>query len=244
MNQRASRVNQDGPRRSTTSSGAAKPRLFSVKRITHSWRRLTTLMWSYLQFVQVKNFLLCMMPRETIDPSGSDSEYEKIPVPGETPKKKEKAEPWRIMYHNNVAYVVGKEITAGSGVKDQTKRTHDPLLCQHPSDKMFARGGRGELKWWTCIACGTRWARIPLSHYELHSAGQSNGNDLVTFGMHAGKTYNTVYHKHQQYCEWVLQTAETGDDPSPQLIKFARYLATKEARDPNDIPAGRMDEEL
>ena len=245
MSQRASRIlQQDGPRRSTTSSGAARTRMIPPARLVHMWRRLTILLRAYLQFVQVKNFLITMMPMETINPSMSDDEYEKIPVPGDPPQKKEKSKPWRIIHFQGIAYVVGKEMTAGSGVKDQGKRTHDPLICQHPSDKMFARGGRGDQKWWTCAACGARWERTPLSHYEVHSSAQSNGRDLVTFGQHAGKSYDTVYANHPSYCNWILQTAETGDDKSPQLVKFARYLATKEARNPDDIPAGRMGEEL
>ena len=78
--------------------------------------------------------------------------------------------------------------------------------------------------------------------YETNDA--ATGRDILTFGRHTGKTYDTVYTLHPDYCNWVLNTAETGDSPSPQLVKFARYLSTREARNPDDIPAGRMDEEL
>ena len=50
--------------------------------------------------------------------------------------------------------------------QDKKKHTHDPILCQHPSDMMRARGGRNNLQWWNCQACGTRWDRIPLSKFE------------------------------------------------------------------------------
>ena len=59
-----------------------------------------------------------------------------------------------------------------------------------------------------------------------------------------GKTYQTVHLEHPEYCDWILRTAETGDNPSQQLLRLARYLATKEARSTEDIPAGRMDDEL
>ena len=63
-----------------------------------------------------------------------------------------------------------------------------------------------------------------------------------------GKTYETVYNTDPGYCQWALQTVESGDVGSPQLKKFARYLIAKETRDGTrsyqDIPAGRMDEEL
>ena len=139
--------------------------------------------------------------------------------------------------------MVGKELKQGKGERDQKKNTHDPLTCQHPSDKMLGRGGRGDLKWWYCQACGTRWERIPLSSFEGTNDLQS-GKDLVTFGKHAGKNYNTVWVNYPDYCDWVLRTTESGDDPSPALKKFARYIASREARSPEDIPAGQMDEEL
>ena len=245
MHRRANRIMEDGSQHSTTSSGARKYRKFSAERMIYQWKRITNLITTFLQFIQVKNFLLYKMPRETIEPSGSDSEYEKIPVPGEAPQKKEKEKPWRVIPHNGVSYVVGKEMEPGSGVKDKKKLTHDPLLCQHPSDKMCARGGRGEKHWWYCTACGTRWSRIPLSHYELLSAGTVySGNDIITFGKHIGKTCATVYNKHPEYCEWILKTAETGDDACQQLMKFAKYIASRGPPDPENIPAGKMDEAL
>jgi hypothetical protein len=185
------------------------------------------------------------MGKETIDPSSSDSEYEKIEVPGEAPKKDVKSEKWRVLNHQGVPYVVGPELEPGQGVKDKQKCTHDPALCQHPSETMLGRGGRGEQQWWYCQACGNRWKRIPLSKYALLSAGTvPSGNDILCFGKHLGKTCATVYKLYPEYCEWILKTAETGDDPCPQLMRFAKYLATKETPNPENIPAGRMDDEL
>ena len=210
------------------------------------WRRMVILMRTFLQFIQAKNFLICLMPMETVNPTEDDDDFEKIDVegdPSDQPKSKEnKRKPWRILEFHGEKYVVGKQLEKAKGAKDMKKHTHDPMMCQHPSEKMSGRGGRGDLKWWICQACGTRWERVPLSKFE--TTAQPSCKDLLTFGRHAGKTYDFVYRNHINYCEWILKTAESGDDACDQLIKFARYLATREVRDPGDIPAGRMDEEL
>jgi hypothetical protein len=66
----------------------------------------------------------------------------------------------------------------------------------------------------------------------------------MTFGQFMGATYGGVWRKHPSYCNWALSTVESGDSHCPQLKKFAHYVASKEARGPEDIPAGAMDEEL
>jgi len=200
----------------------------------------------FLQFTQVKDFLITIMPSETVNPTEDEDDFEKIDVEGDfsdRPKPKEnKKKPWRILTFHGVKFVVGKELESAKGAKDTKKHTHDPVMSQHPSDQMCGRGGKADQKWWTCTACGIRWERIPLAHFELTSAPKCR--DVLTFGRHAGKTYDFVYLNHASYCQWILMTTESGDDACPQLIKFARYLATREARDPGDVPAGRMDEEL
>ena len=125
------------------------------------WRRLVILLRTFLQFTQVKNFLITMMPMETINPSEDDDEFEKIDVDSDQPKQKKTSRPWRILKFQGESYVVGKELKEAKGSKDVTKHTHDPMICQHPSDKMLGRGGRADQKWWCCQACGTRWERIP-----------------------------------------------------------------------------------
>ena len=51
---------------------------------------------------------------------------------------------------------------------------------------------------------------------EIRETGRScDGNDVVTFGMHAGMTYATVWTKFPDYCNWVLSTAESGDSRAP-----------------------------
>ena len=117
--------------------------------------------------------------------------------------------------------MVGQQMKSGEGPKDKVKITQDPLLCQHPSDKMLARGGRGGQQWWTCSACGSRFNRTPLSNYEAQSAGTCmGGNDIITFGKY------------------------TGDGACTQLKKFAKYIVSRGIPNPENIPAGRMDEEL
>lgn len=244
MSQRASRVLQQGTesRRSTTFSGVTIVRSIPPERIQHMWRRLYLLAEAFLRFTQRKNFLMTVMGEDTINPPEEEEEYEKIYVDPDRPSQKTN-KPWRIITFQGEKYVVGKEMPEGKGVVDKKKHTHDPLTCQHPSDMMSGRGGRGDKKWWCCQACGTRWERILLSSFEGTKDRQS-GTDLITFGKHAGKTYNTVYVQHPDYCDWILRTAETGDSPCQSLLKFAKYLATREARSPDDIPAGRMDDEL
>ena len=244
MGQRASRVlQQESTRsqRSTTSSGAKTTRKLTTAVVEHYWRRMYLLIRTFLGYIQVKNLLICLMPMETVCPTEDEDEFEKIDVDEDHPKKENKRKPWRILEFHGEKYVVGKELKEAKGAKDVKKHTHDPMTCQHPSDKMSGRGGRADHKWWSCQACGTRWERIPLSKFETTS--QPSCKDLLTFGKHAGKTYDFVYLNHINYCEWILK-AESGDDACAQLVKFARYLATREARSPGDVPAGRMDEEL
>ena len=247
MGQRASRVLQQEstrPQRSTTSSGA---KTLPSAKLEHMWHRLIILLKMFLRFTQIKDFLLTIMPSETINPTEDEDDFEKIDVEGDTsdrPKSKEnkKAKPWRILTFKGEKFVVGNQLEAGKGTKDKQKHTHDPIVCQHPSGQMFGRGGKDDKKWWTCVACGGRWDRVPLAYYELTSAPKCR--DILTFGKHAGQTFDWAYLNDMAYCQWIMMTMESGDSSCPQLKKFARYLATREARDPGDIPAGRMDEEL
>ena len=248
MGQRASRVlQQESTRsqRSTTSSGAKTTRKLTTAVVEHYWRRMYLLIRTFLGYIQTKDLLICLLPMETVCPTEDEDEFEKIDVDGNTedlPRKEYKKKPWRMLEFQGEKYVVGKELNKATGAKDMKKHTHDPAICQHPSDQMFGRGGRGGQIWWTCTGCGNRWERVPLSKFETTSP--SSDKDLLTFGKYLGKSYDYVYLNDPQYCGWVLMTAESGDSPSPQLIKFAKYLATREIRRAEDVPAGRMDEEL
>ena len=246
MSTRAMRVLQNESLRSTISSGAKKICSKLPKQIIHQWKRLFLLAAAFLRFSQMKNYLITQMGEETICPrEASDSEdFEKIYVnPDKSSSSSSKtSQPWRVLNHREEQFVVGKELKQGQGAQDKKKLTHDPAICKHPSDKMQGRGGRVD-KWWYCKACGTRWERVPLSSYEVPNDVQT-GKNLVTFGQYLGMSYATVWTKFPSYCDWVLKTAESGDSPSPPLKKFARYIASREARSPEDIPAGTMDDEL
>jgi len=68
--------------------------------------------------------------------------------------------------------------------------------------------------------------------------------DVVTFGTYMGMTYQQVWKQHQGYCQWILQTAETGD-ASPQLRRFATYVVQMEQNFGfQEVQAGSLDEEL
>ena len=45
-----------------------------------------------------------------------------------------------------------------------SKFTLDPEVCPHAEEDLSnPRGGRGELKWFTCLKCGSRWERVESS---------------------------------------------------------------------------------
>jgi hypothetical protein len=244
ISQRAQRVLQrdQQPQRSNIPSGMTFVRSIPAQTICHMWKRLYLLAEMFLRFTQRKNFLIEKMGEDAINPPEEEEEYEKIYTDLDHPNQKTN-KPWRVIAFQGEPYVVGKEMTEGQGRIDKTKRTHDPSVCQHPSDLMHGRGGRGEKKWWSCPLCGTRWERIPLVNLEAKTE-LPGPMDRITFGRYTGKTYQTVHLQHPEYCDWILRTAETGDNPSQQLLRLAKYLATKEARSTEDIPAGRMDGEL
>jgi hypothetical protein len=244
ISQRAQRVLQreQQPQRSDIHSGITViPSIPSHTRC-HMWKRLYLLAELLLRFMQRKIFLTELMGEDAINPPEDEEEYEKIYVDADLPHPRTN-KPWRVMTFQGEKFIVGKEMTEGRGMRDMSRRTHDPAVCQHPSDLMHGRGGRGDKRWWSCQACGTRWERIPLASFEPKT-DTLGPMDRITFGKYMGKTYNAVYQEHPEYCAWILQTAETGDRPSQQLTRFARYLTTRETRSTEDIPPGRMDEEL
>ena len=213
------------------------------------WRRLYLRADAFLRFTQRKDFLTTLMGEDTINPEEEEEEefeeiyveVEEIYVDPERPSQKTNVHR-RVIYFQGEKYVVGKELPEGKGAADKKKHTHDRLTCQHPLEQMLGGGGRAEQKWWCCQACGTRWERVLSSSYEGNKTSL-HGSDLMTFGKHTGKTYITVHLLHPDYCDWALRTAESGNDSSPALLRFAKYLATTQVRRPENAPAGRMDEE-
>ena len=154
-------------------------------------------------------------------------------------------------YHRVIGNeLVGEPLPRGSGVATQSAET-----CHHPETEMSRRGTakmhttnpatnpptKIMIMWWTCRLCQSRWARHPIPDY---GTSEAQDNDVMCFGKHAGKTYVEVLLTCPTYCDWVLMTAESGESPSPQLMRFAAYIQRQ--RQPqqarvNQQPATAMD---
>jgi len=131
--------------------------------------------------------------------------------------------------------VMGRELTAGTGKKDQARTSMDPTMCQHPTADLMPRGSKTN-KWWTCKLCQRRWEREFLSQYQPKGSDGLNELDLVTFGKYAGETYNQVYETDRSYVDWVLMTAEQSNESSPGLQRLAKYFVEKESRERLEKP--------
>ena len=134
----------------------------------------------------------------------------------------------RVIDFHGQKFVVGPALEPGTGKKDAKKATHDPKVCQHPSDLMLGRGTQQSKRWWTCQCCQSRWERIPLSDYNpvLHEAPKDT--DILTYGQMMGYTYIQAWNLDQQYCQWTLMTAESTKDASAHLKRFAAWIVRKE----------------
>ena len=53
--------------------------------------------------------------------------------------------------------------------------------CEHPQDKMAARGGQGTF-WWTCLACGSRWTRTQAPRQRLTAAAVASASAAAAAG--------------------------------------------------------------
>ena len=177
-------------------------RMLSSDRIVQMYYRLYVRAQMFLMFMWNRNVIVQIMGEEVINPAAEEEIY----VDPKNPDKRT-SQPWRILKLQGEPWVFGEAMRPGQGKQDEKKNTHDPLVCQHPSDKMYARGGKNDLKWWTCAACNSRWERIPLSSYSLVTMGKPpTGRDVLTFGKHTGETYDTVWKTDPSYCQWVMQT--------------------------------------
>ena len=101
--------------------------------------------------------------------------------------------------------------------------------CLHPDSSMVRRGNAKERDgikthclWWTCLLCHSRWERCPATTPPDDKIPCDS--DRVLFGKHNGKTFREVYDNYPTYCNWVIETQEQGESPSPQLLYFAKYL--------------------
>jgi len=203
------------------------------------WKRLAlkiNILFNFLRMGAYAKQLLGEQALQVHDqPSSSSQEFQLIDLPPRFQK---------IISFQGLNWVVGKTLPPGEGKKDQQHFTHDPLMCQHPSHLMKARGGKDNNKWWTCAACGSRFERTLLKDYEPQMGSLTTDQDLITFGRLMGQTYRHAWDHHQPYCQWILRTAEEGDS-HPQLKRLAMYIAQMETQFGfKEIPAGRLDEEL
>ena len=117
--------------------------------------------------------------------------------------------------------VVGRRLTAGGGKVDLKRAHKDPTMCEHPHHSMKARSNK-TAKWWTCVDCLSRWERLPANTL-LEMNPEDLGQEMVSFGKHAGSTYQQVKQEDPKYCQWVMQTTEYGE-PSPEMRRLAQYL--------------------
>ena len=118
--------------------------------------------------------------------------------------------------------VVGKQLPPGEGAKDKKKAHMDPAMCTHPETSMMPRGNRLN-KWWTCEKCLSRWQR--LTQVEVTNVGEEvHHQDLMTFGMYCGDTYQSVAMNHHDYCTWAMKTIAEDPRPSGGLRRFVNYL--------------------
>ena len=121
-----------------------------------------------------------------------------------------------------------------------------PEMCQHESRYMKTRGNR-TTKWWTCISCQSRWERRPLD--MTPTTGPPTDTEVLTFGKFVGMTFLQTATMNPNYCKWILQTAESEGDSSPQLQRLAQYLVARERTEADDLrrdlrPSRETDSEM
>ena len=85
--------------------------------------------------------------------------------------------------------------------------------------------GNEKSQWWTCTLCQSRWERIKPADT---SGTEPTGEEPLTWGRHSGRTMEYVRIADPNYCHWVLMTSETEETVCSGLMRFARYLTTKE----------------
>jgi hypothetical protein len=132
--------------------------------------------------------------------------------------------------------VVGNPMTPGIG-----DSLVNPTMCTHPLDHMQTRGNKNQ-KWWTCLQCQSRWVRLPM--VSPNTKGVPTDQEVVSFGRYVGYPHKDVL-KDKGYCNWIVMTAEAGDDPGNALMRMAQYIVKKEqqAARRNLRTTGEMDVE-
>jgi len=119
---------------------------------------------------------------------------------------------------------VGKALPRGEGKKDAPKAHVEPAMCRHPEEDMQARGNKISA-WWTCKKCMSRWERVRKEDLTS-TTGAPSDLDMVSFGKHAGSTFQETYLNDPSYCEWAVRTAEEGE-ANHSLRRLAQYILSK-----------------
>jgi len=121
--------------------------------------------------------------------------------------------------------VVGQRLPDGKpSASEDAPEPKDPEMCSHPASQM-ARRANGRESWWSCKDCLARWQRCSLEEYKGTGAGTDK--DVVTFGIHMGKTYLDV-HRDPAHAQWVMMTVEQDPSSGPEVKRLAEYLVKKE----------------
>ena len=141
VSHRANRVLQQALPSTASSStrGRVTIRTISPDRIAHMYRRLYLKAEMILRFMWKRNLIVELMGEEAVNPAEEEELFENIHVDPENPDKKTN-QSWRVLPFQEQQWVVGKKMPSGQGTQDRKKNTHDPAVCQHPSDKMFGNG--------------------------------------------------------------------------------------------------------
>jgi hypothetical protein len=148
-------------------------------------------------------------------------------------EKEETAVPTTWRYRFVRGEVVGKPLERGQGKVDLQRANKDPTMCLHPDASMVSRGNKESSKWWLCKDCVSRWERLPSNYLAaLNSVAQERTPldrdlHLLTWGKHAGTTYQEVFHTDPSYVKWVLETATHEKEVTSNFTHLVEYFQAK-----------------
>lgn len=102
-----------------------------------------------------------------------------------------------------------------------------PEKCGHDEEYMKRRGN-GALKWWTCLACGKRWARRPVGPEAeaLADLPAPGPDEVMTLGCCKGMAFSAIRLQKPGYCVWALDTAKHEEGVSDPLLRLVTWLKT------------------
>ena len=101
----------------------------------------------------------------------------------------------------------------------------EPEDCSHPPSELSNPRSAGTKKWFTCLACGTRWERVHAEVQEILVQTENNPADKVT---------KMPAWKEKKFEEWLEQqnrqsqaTSSSSASPTPEALSI---VAAPEAR--------------